>query len=154
MKDEEYFRQLDREFGRKLDQRAAERLVTPEQGAWYCLNDDCRQLNSSWAKECGRCNRPRSEHQTAVKHDGDCRCRECMLSRQQLHNEAADEINRLRAALQNIKRRYIEAVGKGEPATGDLVVELANYAAAALPGLPDEPPPYQGAVTDSEDVPR
>jgi predicted RNase H-like nuclease (RuvC/YqgF family) len=55
----------------------------------------------------------------------------------QLEIEMA-EVRRLRAGLQKIKRRYIEAVGKGEEASGALVVELANYAAEALPGLPPD----------------
>jgi hypothetical protein len=48
------------------------------------------------------------------------------------YEDAQAEIERLRMAHHKIRDRYLLALGKGEEATGALVLELAGYAAAAL----------------------
>lgn len=58
--------------------------------------------------------------------------------------EILEERERMRSGLQRIKARYLKAVANTEPATGALVVELANYAAEVLPGLPTSSAPPAG----------
>jgi hypothetical protein len=58
-------------FRVRLPEKASgepDKLITPSQGAWYCVDLDCRQLNSSWASTCGRCGLGRPEKASEPLH--------------------------------------------------------------------------------------
>lgn len=92
---------------------------------------------------CPDCGYDEGEHETECPiGSGHSREWWALLHRCEDPRWAVEQIERYRSGLEAVRDRYLLALGKGDGATGDLVVEMAGYAQVALHGLPA--PPKEG----------